>query len=146
MVNYYPGSQYNHIQLYIFHHNISFIDFFSQQHPAATPFCVSGSTGTPSVPPSAQTRSPPQTGSPTHKESASRKRSASWTRSSSKKRPASRGRSTSRRRSASRGRSPSRGRSNTRQESPSHPKSTATSRLARQQSRPSSHVVSVSHV
>ncbi|XP_071522662.1 uncharacterized protein [Panulirus ornatus] len=116
------------------------------EHPASAPFCVSDSTGTPSVPPSAQTRSPPQTGSPTHKESASRKRSASWTRSSPKKRSASRGRSTSRRRSASRGRSPSRGRSNTRQESPTQPRSAATSRVARKQSRPSSHVISVSHV
>ncbi|XP_042861480.1 RING finger protein 150-like isoform X2 [Penaeus japonicus] len=107
---------------------------------------VTAINATSSVPSSAQTKSSSTSGSPSHKSSASNRRSTIHSRSSPKKRSASRTRSLSRRRSSSRTRSPSRGRSATRQESPSHSGLNVASRSGRVYSRPSSHIVSVSHV
>ncbi|XP_069193238.1 uncharacterized protein [Procambarus clarkii] len=104
------------------------------EHEAETP----SSSVTSSVPSSAPTRPPSPTASHTHKGSAYHKRPASRARASSKRRSTSRARSTSRKRSASRTRSLSRGRSST--------KELPSSRSSREQLRPSSQVVSVSHV
>lgn len=106
---------------------------------------VTAINATSSVPSSAQTYSSSTSQSPSHKSSVSSRRSTIHSRSSPKKRSSSRTRSISRRRSSSRTRSPSRGRSS-RQESPSHSALTVASRSGRGYSRPSSHIVSVSHV
>ncbi|XP_037788464.1 RING finger protein 150-like isoform X5 [Penaeus monodon] len=106
---------------------------------------VTAISATSSVPSSAQTHSSSTSQSPSRKSSVSSRRSTLHSRSSPKKRSTSRTRSISRRRSSSRTRSPSRGRPS-RQESPSHSALTVASRSGRVYSRPSSHIVSVSHV
>ncbi|XP_063605316.1 RING finger protein 150-like [Penaeus indicus] len=106
---------------------------------------VTAISATSSVPSSAQTNSSSTSQSPSRKSSVSSRRSTIHSRSSPKKRSTSRTRSISRRRSSSRTRSPSRGRSSC-QESPSHSALTVASRSGRVYSRPSSHIVSVSHV